>query len=218
MSDSTTLPPSVQPTTLFDALCAATMHGDDGAAAALADYADEAEISLIGAAKHLAAAARAKAANSTPYAVHRALCAVRGRTASDTRTGRLRARTVCAETVALDCALAQREKGAWRAVVRDGGDVANSYGYRAYTEAVLAVCDPQGRVVVWAAQLAANKVTSSGAAGACLLPAWALFDGRTGAARKAAAWEAVREAHRAAVAAGDVYLVCHAPHAATGTA
>lgn len=56
-----------------------------------------------------------------------------------------------------------------------GGDVNNSYGYRAETEGVLAVALDPATVVIWAKRLNANKVTLSGAAGCYGY----LFDGRT---------------------------------------
>jgi phosphotransferase system IIB component len=90
---------------------------------------------------------------------------------------------------------ALREKPGWRVVVRNGGSVANAYGYAADTEAALAVRDPQGRVVVWMARLPANKVTDRGAAEHCLPGAGALFDRRvTVKDHRVAAWGVIKAA------------------------
>lgn len=108
---------------------------------------------------------------------------------------RLRIRRVDEHSLAEKVA-ADAEKG-WRALCTNGGAVANCYGYRADTEAALAVRDPQGRVVVWMARLAANKVTSCGSANACLPGTGAIWDGRipTGSPREAAAWAVIKAAH-----------------------
>lgn len=83
----------------------------------------------------------------------------------------------------------------WHALVKHGGSVCNSYGWRAATEAALAVRDPAGRVTVWMARLPANKVTLCGSAEACIMGAGALFDNRvTSAAKRKAAWTAIKAA------------------------
>jgi hypothetical protein len=109
----------------------------------------------------------------------------------DRRTGRLRARTVSADDVVA--------RTAARAVVNGrayfaghGGSVPNSCGYTASTEGVLvaAVYDHDANVVrvkVWAAELAANKVTNRGVA--ALFGFGDLCDKRVSQTRKDAARE-----------------------------
>lgn len=110
---------------------------------------------------------------------------------------RLRVRRVN-ETALADAA--RSTDGKWHIKVRNGGSVANSYGYRADTEAALAVSDPHGTVVVWVARLSANKVTARGSAEACLCTTGDLFDARVlSAARKATAWDVIKRAHALAV-------------------
>lgn len=122
---------------------------------------------------------------------------------------RLRVRRINEQSLAADTA----DAGKWTARCRNGGSVANSYGYRADTEAALAVRDPAGRVIVWMARLPANKVTRRGAAKACLDGAQDLFDDRlagdsdTSVQRRKSAWTAIKRAFRYEVArrtvAGD---------------
>ena len=63
--------------------------------------------------------------------------------------------------------------------VQIGGTVANCYGYPAKTDAAVAVAWPDGRVLVIARRISANKATLSGAL-ASLLGDWArpFRDGR----------------------------------------
>jgi len=74
------------------------------------------------------------------------------------------------------------ERGQPVVVTTTGGSVANKYGYPAETDAVLCVAFPDGRAILWATRIAANKSTLSGAAGAAapraLGAVWQLFDGR----------------------------------------
>ena len=56
--------------------------------------------------------------------------------------------------------------------VQIGGTVANCYGYPAKTDAAVAVAWPDGRVLVMAQRISANKATLSGAL-ASLLGDWA---------------------------------------------
>ena len=117
---------------------------------------------------------------------------------ADDRSGRIRVRSVDHREVAARALEKARETGQPRVQVRHGGSVCNTYGYPAATEAVLAVAFPlKGDfvAVVYASQLAANKVTLRGAAARCLPCAGALFDRRCNAATKAAAKAAtVRQA------------------------
>jgi len=99
--------------------------------------------------------------------------------------------------------------GAWDYCARDGGTVANSYGYRAQTEVILAIADPLGRVAAWYGRVPANKTTRCGAArGAlgtlstikshpCGTP-WEWWDERCGEARRAGAEHALRTLWRLA--------------------
>lgn len=109
----------------------------------------------------------------------------------DTRSGRLRARTVDAgqlERVATRAAVKASQRGKPTVRIRHGGDVANCYGYPAYTETVVAVAIDAKTVGVWAAQVPANKVTFGGCLEACIGPeARPLFDLRFGKKAKAAA-------------------------------
>lgn len=100
---------------------------------------------------------------------------------------RLRVRRVNEQAFAESAAAeAQAER---RIVIRviHGGAVANTYGYRAETEAALVVALPSGHAALWCARLPANKVTYRGAAEACLAGTGDIFDGRTGKARTAEA-------------------------------
>ena len=108
---------------------------------------------------------------------------------------RLKVRSVGIREAARDARQRALESGKWRAVCRHGGDVNNSYGYPAETEAVLAVSDPRGRVVVWFRRLPANKVTLGGAAGACLEYARPLWDARYGKVAEQEAWRQIKRVH-----------------------
>jgi hypothetical protein len=118
----------------------------------------------------------------------------------DGRSGRLRTRTVDADRYASKAAAEAVVIGrSW--VATHGGSVANSYGYAAETEGVLAaaVYDTTANVVrvrVWAGQLPANKVTTGGVCG--LFGFRDLADDRVGAFRR----EAARQAVYAAVTQG----------------
>lgn len=115
---------------------------------------------------------------------------------------RLRVRAVSvagAVASAREKALAEKK---WKAVCYDGGGVANSYGYSAQTECVLAVSDPRGRVVAWFCRRPANKVTAGGAAAGCFSPARPLFDSRYGAAAEHVAWREIKRVHRLLIAGG----------------
>jgi hypothetical protein len=113
--------------------------------------------------------------------------------AEDNRTGRLRARTVNADSCARRVAARALVSG--RAYYcTHGGSVANAYGYAAATEGVLAaaVYDAGSNVVrvkVYGGELAANKVTAAGVAG--LFGFRDLCDGRASGARQRAALEAL---------------------------
>lgn len=105
---------------------------------------------------------------------------------------RLRVRYCSASSAAADARAKALETGKWRAVCRNGGDVCNTYGYRAETEGVLAIASPTGRVVVFHVRLPANKVTAGGVAGACWSVARPLFDSRYGAGSRADAWKDIK--------------------------
>lgn len=99
--------------------------------------------------------------------------------AADEFTGRrLRARRVDEDYFARWTAERAEEVSDWVFDVNHGGDVCNSYGYRAETECVLAVSDPFGNVVFWVGRADANKITKRKAAEACLPGAGDLFDER----------------------------------------
>lgn len=111
----------------------------------------------------------------------------------DERSGRLRVRKVDAETAAEDAAFQAIVKGRAN-LVRLGGTVANSYGYRAETEGVLAaaVYDADINVVrftFWACQIAANKATARGVCAA--FGFGDLRDRRVGNERRRAAQESL---------------------------
>lgn len=112
---------------------------------------------------------------------------------------RLRVRRVNERAFAESAAEQARALG--RIVIRviHGGGVANRYGYPAETEAALVVAMPSGHAALWCARVPANKVTSRGAAEACLAGAGDIFDSRTGAARTEAATDKVMIAAARAV-------------------
>lgn len=117
-------------------------------------------------------------------------------------TSRLRVRRV--DERALAQHVKDDQEPGWRASVRHGGNVANCYGYRADTEAALAVRSPRGHVVVWMARLPANKVTLGGAADACVPGSRALWDSRYGRDAEKAAWWMIKKAFvKAVIAHGD---------------
>lgn len=118
--------------------------------------------------------------------------------------GRRKVRTVDVTAAANRAREKSLEGGTWHATCRHGGDVANMYGYPATTEGVLAISDPQGNVVVWWHDLNANKVTLGGVA-SIVPPARWLYDGRTTAAKKDEAWEAIKFYHALAVRAGKAW-------------
>lgn len=118
----------------------------------------------------------------------------RVRTVRDDRTHRLRARTVDTDSVAVRVSAHAMAAGSPAYLVRHGGGVANSYGYPAETECVVAVGLPNGNVAVWASQTSANKVTLAGAARAAVGPvAGDLWDGRTGTNRQEKASRELRQ-------------------------
>lgn len=78
-----------------------------------------------------------------------------------------------------------------------GGTVANAYRYRADTECVLVCALPHGDAVIWLARVTANKATLAGTANACLPGAGALYDNRTGKARRDLAWRLIVDAAKA---------------------
>ncbi len=101
---------------------------------------------------------------------------------------RLRVRRINEQSFAAS-SIANATPGKWAADTRTGGSVANKYGYPADTEGALAVVTPEGHCVVWIARLPANKVTSRGAAAACVKSAGDIFDSRvTSKERRSAAW------------------------------
>jgi hypothetical protein len=67
--------------------------------------------------------------------------------------------------------------GEWHFRCTHGGGVANSYGYRAETECRVTVTDPSGNCVSFWGRAPANKVTTGGAARACVGDG-DLWDGR----------------------------------------
>jgi len=98
---------------------------------------------------------------------------------SDKRTGRIKARTVNLDRLAAEAAESAAAKGRPVCMARHGGDVCNSYGYPAETEAAVVVAIPHdGNVVVacYATQVPANKVSLSGVAahavGSFARPVW----------------------------------------------
>lgn len=132
---------------------------------------------------------RAKRACRGPVVVHVA--------APDPTPDRVRTRRVSVDAHALG--REAQEDGDWIYLVDHGGVVPNAYKYRAETSTVVAVASPSGHVVVWyGRRIPANKATLAGAAAAAAPVAEAawLWDGRTGAERKAQARAALREAHQ----------------------
>lgn len=113
----------------------------------------------------------------------------------DSRRSRRKARIVDALCTAA-VAAGRTSGNAWPGIAADvGGTVANSYGFPAYTDAVLAVADPLAQIVyIWAAEISANKATLRGAAAATSpIPGVEdLYDNRTGALREAQARAALR--------------------------
>jgi len=109
---------------------------------------------------------------------------------------RLRVRRVNERALALEVRRAAQESGDWEIRCVHGGSVVNAYKSPADTEAVLAVANPAGLVVVWMARLPANKVTLSGAANACLKGSRPLFDKRCGDDAREAVLARLKAAHR----------------------
>lgn len=109
---------------------------------------------------------------------------------------RLRVRRVNERALAIEARRAAQESGDWSIRCVHGGSVANAYNSPAGTEAVLAVANPAGLVVVWMARLSADKVTLSGAANACLKGSRPLFDNRCGDDARTAALTRLKAAHR----------------------
>jgi len=95
---------------------------------------------------------------------------------------RLRVRYCDAEWFANYVSERAIKRGDWVIDVMDGGGVCNSYGWPAETECVLAISNPQGYTAYWTGRAPANKITSTGAAAACLPHKFEaiadLFDGR----------------------------------------
>ena len=91
---------------------------------------------------------------------------------------RLRVRRVDTDKLVASAIAQAAFEGKPRVDVEHGGEVANSYGYRAETEAALVVAFPDGSHVLWTARVPANKVTWAGAASACCPVARDLYDGR----------------------------------------
>jgi len=115
---------------------------------------------------------------------------------------RLRVRRVDEEGFAEYVRERALKSGEWVVDVDHGGSVANSYGYPAQTECVLAVSDPLGITVFWCSRVPANKVTLRGAADACVTGAGDLFDERvTAKARKEQAMAWIKHLHRTEVPA-----------------
>jgi hypothetical protein len=120
---------------------------------------------------------------------------------------RLRARTVSEAETARRAACKALASGEWAYALSHGGSVANSYGYRAFTETVVAVSDPEGRVAVWKSTAPANKVGGRAVAMSCLPVLADLVDERVkNSVRKKDAWRGVCQAHSQALAAGELFL------------
>jgi hypothetical protein len=124
---------------------------------------------------------------------------------------RLRARAIDLDALAAD--VGTGEPGRWHIRARHGGVVPNCYNYPAWTEAAVAVMDPQGRVVIWGVErIRANKATLSGACRAVLPCAADIFDKRVpaGSVRERASWADVKVEHRRELvlrtAAGDALV------------
>ena len=97
--------------------------------------------------------------------------------------------------------------GKLHAQVEHGGTVCNSYGYRADTEAALAVSD--GRItVVFMSRVPANKATKFGAANACVPGAGAVWHSRLGDIHTQNAWTALRVAFDAAFTPLELLAAC----------
>lgn len=91
------------------------------------------------------------------------------------------------------------DHGAWAHDAMHAGSVPNCYGYPASTDGMLAVSDPDGRVVVWILTLPANKVTLSGVVGGCVPGAHPLYDLRFGREADLRAEAVIQAAHAAAI-------------------
>ena len=97
--------------------------------------------------------------------------------------------------------------GKLHAQVEHGGTVCNSYGYRADTEAALAVSD--GRItVVFMSRVSANKATKFGAANACVPGAGAVWHSRLGDIHTQNAWAALRAAFDDAFTPLELLAAC----------
>lgn len=119
-------------------------------------------------------------------------------------THRLRRRRVDEIAMARSASDDAQRTGEWVLRVRHGGTVANGYGYRAETECVCVVSDPQGRVLVWCGRAPANKATRRGAALATLPAVADLFDGRVrDKGRVALSWDLVKQTHGEVFAAQE---------------
>lgn len=113
----------------------------------------------------------------------------------DDRPG-ARTRRVDAEHVAEIARTRSLATHTWAVVVRHGGTVANCYGSAAWTQVVLAACDPHGAVVVWGGNwITANKATKAGAADAALPGARWYWDGRASAVSKRESLREIKRAH-----------------------
>ena len=121
---------------------------------------------------------------------------------------RLRARRLDEDALAAKVRAQAATRGQLTAEVAHGGTVCNSYGYRADTEAALAVSD--GRItVVFMSRVPANKATKYGAANACVPGSgWVWHGSRTHDDLVPAAWKAVRDAFDDAFTPLELLAAC----------
>lgn len=113
---------------------------------------------------------------------------------------RLRVRRV--DTCLDGLATRARDEHRWLFETRDGGTVANKYGYPAETEVLLAVVAPDGRIAAWGGRASANKAGARSAALHALARMPFLgphhgdpvdyFDGRVGSERRDAGENALK--------------------------
>jgi len=121
---------------------------------------------------------------------------------------RLRTRRVDEEAHANYVAQRARETDSWQVDVDHGGGVANSYGFPANTECVLALSDPFGIVTLWTGRTRANGVTLRSAAEACFQGSGDLFDLRIKSPeRRQLVFSKLMEKHRQEVPAMVVIAV-----------
>ena len=120
---------------------------------------------------------------------------------------RLRVRRVDEDALAAKVRAQAATSGRLTAEVAHGGTVCNSYGYRADTEAALAVSD--GRItVVFMSRVSANKATKFGAANACVPGAGAVWHPRLGDIHTQNAWAALRAAFDDAFTPLELLAAC----------